>query len=585
MKTAKILIWIWLALIGIAMIAHFAHASTITTINGSDTISGSRTTINTNFSNLNTDKVELTNTSPWTALQKFFGNASTTGISANYGYFGSSATTSIDKNGVLRLATTTAGCLATSPNGTVWSSGSACGSGGGGSPGGSNGQVQFNNSSSFGGDSKFIWDNTNKSLDIGGTGQSAQYAAVFANNTGNTSYVGLQNTSFTNNTSAIDFVYPNDSTSQAFFNFNTNSDPSGSSSNWNFGAQAPNSDFGAGFPVGNGFFLFQPVNGAGANVQRYVLFAGDNGNLAVGNVTSNNPPQQLSVYGGGYFNSNVGIGTTTPFAGLSISGSSLGTTPLFAVSTSTATATTTVFQINANGGITINSLATTTASSGFNITKGCYAISNICLNSGTGTVTSVGLSDSNSTLTIGSTPVTTSGTITATLNLSHANTWSTLQTFTNSSTTLGSFSGSLWIPSLAQASSTTSGQTAIDTTSNELHYYGSSEEVIYPKRTPGLVYATSTAWTATTTIPLPSGWVNQTINAVQCYTDAGTLNVDIYHTTTHLTLLNASTTQGQFGFTANNTMTPGEKWYAGIGTPLSSPTQISCTFKLSVIGN
>lgn len=34
--------------------------STITTINGSDTISGSRTTINTNFSNLNTDKAENT---------------------------------------------------------------------------------------------------------------------------------------------------------------------------------------------------------------------------------------------------------------------------------------------------------------------------------------------------------------------------------------------------------------------------------------------------------------------------------------------------------------------------------------------
>lgn len=53
----------------------------------------------------------------------------------------------------------------------------------------------------------------------------------------------------------------------------------------------------------------------------------------------------------------------------------------------------------------------------------------------TGTVTSVGLSDSNSTLTIGSTPVTTSGTITATLNLGHSNTWSVLQNFNYSSTT------------------------------------------------------------------------------------------------------------------------------------------------------
>jgi len=35
------------------------YGSTVTTINGSDTLSNSRTTINTNFSNLNTDKLEI----------------------------------------------------------------------------------------------------------------------------------------------------------------------------------------------------------------------------------------------------------------------------------------------------------------------------------------------------------------------------------------------------------------------------------------------------------------------------------------------------------------------------------------------
>ena len=48
---------------------------------------------------------------------------------------------------------------------------------------------------------------------------------------------------------------------------------------------------------------------------------------------------------------------------------------------------------------------------------------------GAGTVTSVGLSSTNSTLTIGSTPVTSSGTITADINLAHANTWTGAQTF------------------------------------------------------------------------------------------------------------------------------------------------------------
>lgn len=47
----------------------------------------------------------------------------------------------------------------------------------------------------------------------------------------------------------------------------------------------------------------------------------------------------------------------------------------------------------------------------------------------TGTVTSVGLSSTNSTLSIGSSPVTSSGTITADINLSHANLWAAQQTF------------------------------------------------------------------------------------------------------------------------------------------------------------
>lgn len=44
------------------------------------------------------------------------------------------------------------------------------GSGGGGTPGGANTNVQFNNSGSFGGDSNFIWDNTNKALGVAITG-------------------------------------------------------------------------------------------------------------------------------------------------------------------------------------------------------------------------------------------------------------------------------------------------------------------------------------------------------------------------------------------------------------------------------
>lgn len=104
-------------------------------------------------------------------------------------------------------------------------------------------------------------------------------------------------------------------------------------------------------------------------------------------------------------------------------------------------------------------------------------------------------------------------------------------------------------------------------------------------KSPGITIATTTTWTATTSQAigqLPSPFTSQTIQSAQCYTDAGTLNVDIFHTSTHLTLFNASTTQGTVTFSTNNTMTAGEKWYIQAGTPASAPTSLTCAFKLLV---
>jgi hypothetical protein len=50
--------------------------------------------------------------------------------------------------------------------------------GGGGTPSGSNGYVQFNNSSSFGGDSSLFWNNTNKRLGVGTTTPSTKLDVV-----------------------------------------------------------------------------------------------------------------------------------------------------------------------------------------------------------------------------------------------------------------------------------------------------------------------------------------------------------------------------------------------------------------------
>lgn len=92
-------------------------------------------------------------------------------------------------------------------------------------------------------------------------------------------------------------------------------------------------------------------------------------------------------------------------------------------------------------------------------------------------------------------------------------------------------------------------------------------------------YATSTAWTGTTTIPIESGY-GEVWNSVVCFTDAGTLGVDFYHSTNHLNYIpTASTTNNTITFTTNNTITAADKTYVDVGTPASSPTKINCTVK------
>lgn len=97
------------------------------------------------------------------------------------------------------------------------------------------------------------------------------------------------------------------------------------------------------------------------------------------------------------------------------------------------------------------------------------------------------------------------------------------------------------------------------------------------KQYPAFSYATSTAWTATTTIPLGPAYVAETWNGVQCFTDTGTLNVSFNDGTNRMNMLNASTTVGIVTLSTNNTFTASEKRYVDVGTPASSPTSISCT--------
>src|SRR6185437_15084259 len=73
----------------------------------------------------------------------------------------------------------------------------------------------------------------------------------------------------------------------------------------------------------------------------------------------------------------VGIGTTSPFAKLSINAYNGDTNQvLFAIGSSTQSATSTLFSISNTG--------STTIANGINITNGCFAVNGTCLSTGSG---------------------------------------------------------------------------------------------------------------------------------------------------------------------------------------------------------
>jgi hypothetical protein len=110
---------------------------------------------------------------------------------------------------------------------------------------------------------------------------------------------------------------------------------------------------------GNIAKIFSDLNGnSGTDLNLSAATSAGTLNLMTGGSAAANIRMAITAAG------NVGIGTTTPYAKLSVAGSSGGTTPLFAISTSTAAATTTVFQIDQNGILTMNTPGATSTING-----------------------------------------------------------------------------------------------------------------------------------------------------------------------------------------------------------------------------
>jgi len=145
------------------------------------------------------------------------------------------------------------------------------------------------------------------------------------------------------------------------------------------------------------------------------------------------------------FGVKVGIGTSSPYALLSVSNSATttGATPLFVIASTTGgTATTTLFSISNTG--------TTTISNGVNITAGCFSVSGTCLSTSGGGV-----------------------------SLSAQNTWTALQIFNAAaSTTNLSVFGTAYFGGTATSSFNSAGQLTLAGITNALLSVNGSGQVV-----------------------------------------------------------------------------------------------------------
>jgi len=144
------------------------------------------------------------------------------------------------------------------------------------------------------------------------------------------------------------------------------------------------------------------------------------------------------------------------------------------------------------------------------------------------------------------------------------------------------FTGSLALPQGASPTVDAAGEIAVDTTSDQLIYYGGAKRVLTGFQYPSFSLATSTAWVATSTRQLGTASVAETWSFAECYTTVGTLNISFSDGTNLMNMISASSTPAKFALTTNNTFTAGEKRQFSAGTPATAPVEVSCTITKSI---
>lgn len=123
----------------------------------------------------------------------------------------------------------------------------------------------------------------------------------------------------------------------------------------------------------------------------------------------------------------------------------------------------------------------------------------------------------------------------------------------------------------------TAGEIGIDTTDSQLKYFSNSAvRVLSPVSEASFTYATS-SWTGTTTIQLGPAIQAQTWTNVNCYTDVGTLKVQLFNGASKLDMASITTSAGNTALSTNNSFAANALRSVDIGNPASSPKVIACT--------
>lgn len=326
-----------------------SNLADLTATNGTLTFSGTY-----NGSTARTIGLNLANANSWTALQNF-ANASSTLLSAGVSYFGTTATTTISSNGSITMPSgstftktgTSDGC-ATWSSGALSSTGTACGSGGGGSGGGT-----FSTTTST--VSGQLVNYANNNTDIVAIGSNSTTTAEFffdpnivAANIGNS--VPPQVSAF--GTGYHPFMIASTSNDVVGMNlFNRSSGTQAGTGIFFSGANTPITGLGAAATYYGGLVHVGPnFNGVplgfGAATANSLSLYNTDGKLILGSATSTG---QIDFYtGSGSFAGgvadmllsslgNLGLGTSSPYAKLSVVGEAVARN--FTATSTTATST------------------------------------------------------------------------------------------------------------------------------------------------------------------------------------------------------------------------------------------------------